>query len=60
MDELETKLAKLAVTVSACPKHIAEEQSRKVAELEGQLAHARKMMDGIRKDITRLNSTPRD
>jgi prefoldin subunit 5 len=60
MNELEANLARLANALPARSDKLAGEHARQVSELEGQLAHARRMMDEIRTDIAHLNATPRD
>jgi hypothetical protein len=56
IDQLEVSLARLNAPAPFQSRQFAEQQADRVAELEHQLARARKMLDEIRADVRRLNT----
>ena len=57
ISDLERSLTLLSLALNNSPKGASEENCRKIAELKGQLAHARGLLDAARHDLAERPST---
>lgn len=57
ISDLERSLTLLSLALNNSPKGASEENNTKIAELQGQLAHARGLLDAARRDLAERRST---
>jgi hypothetical protein len=57
ISDLERSLALLCLALNNSPNGASEENSRKIAELKGQLVHARGLLDAARRDLAERHVT---
>jgi len=57
ISDLERSLTLLSLALNNSPKGASKENNTKIAELQGQLAHARGLLDAARRDLAERRTT---